>query len=153
MAANEHIVSSDDACGHDSRQQQEFHIPFHNKHLQHTPEDSFTICHISREDFEPSGYSHNGHIQGESAFIGSFPLFRRDERMTIVESLPDTEPGRMAFVVVKDVDRFVFDYDDDSISPLLLMFDRYAADKSLDFSPDDALLARQFVMTRHKSPA
>jgi len=55
------------------------------------------------------------------------------------------EPGVNVLALVKDGERYVFLYDDDSAATLLQTFGRYAADKDLSFSWYDAAVLSQKV--------
>lgn len=55
------------------------------------------------------------------------------------------EPGVNVLALVKDGERYVFLYDDDSASTLLQTFGRYAADKDLSFTWYDAAVLSQKV--------
>ena len=55
------------------------------------------------------------------------------------------EDGVNVLAMVKDEERFVFLYDDDSAPQLLETFGRYAADPELDFSWYDAAVMSQRV--------
>lgn len=49
--------------------------------------------------------------------------------------------------IVKETERFVFLYDDDSVATLLKTFGKFAADPSLSFTWYDAALLSQKVRT------